>query len=359
MSTGSNVRLFALADVRLDQPWPMLGVAQGAARRQQSLEGLLEAIGHARTLEAGVLVIGGGLFDRRTVSSTTLATVGQAFEAFGGSVVLRPGGLDCFTTDSPHATTKWPDNVHLLGHEGVDHVEVAEEVTVWGRAASGSRDWAQDDIRGPRSPREGVHISIIPPPVAATDDQYSQPGLPPSIDQLDAVGVDHVLIAGSFDGELHHRVSITGSLMDLRGGRGRAVALDVHPDRRSVHATVQPLSVALGGVIQRSIDDVASTADLHELLDGVPESSRVNVTGTLAEGVVLPSDVAPISRLDLSNLTYALASPDPADRTATGEFIRWVLDQPIPDRDRHQAIAIGLDALDRARRSGAPAEVVA
>lgn len=357
VGTGPEARVLAIADVCLDQPWPALGHEQGEIRRRQALQGLLEVVARARETDTHAILIGGGLFDRRTVTRGTLQTVAQAFEAFGRTIVVRPGASDWLSADSPYTTTPWPDNVHVLGIAGTDSATLADGVTVWGRAATGPTD--SFHLVGPGPAIGGVHLLVVP---SALDGAVGSAGpgvhsVPFDDAQLDQRGITHVVVAGASTGADTPRTSSTGSVIPRSGGTGSAlsVAIDVH--RGEVQAVVHQLGVTIAGVVELSVDEVRSSRQLVELIGSAPSGAPVVLTGVLAHGVALPTEPDVARRLILSELAYELGTPDPTDTTATGEFIRWVLIQPRSDRERHQTIAAGLDALDHARRAGSVAEV--
>jgi DNA repair exonuclease SbcCD nuclease subunit len=125
------MRILHLADVHLDRPFSGLSRAGAAARRRGLREAVSRALGLAAEHGAGLVTIGGDLWEDEHVTADTRAWLAGALEACGLPVVLIAGNHDPLTPGGPHERTAWPPNVRLLPAGRLSEAAF-DDVSVWG-----------------------------------------------------------------------------------------------------------------------------------------------------------------------------------------------------------------------------------
>ncbi len=126
------------ADFHLDAPFAALTPAQGAVRRGQQRQLLLQLADLCRREHGDLWLLSGDVFDGAAVRPETVQALQTAFAACGAQVCIAPGNHDPYTPSSPWQQVSWPENVHIFSGsmEAFSFPEL--RCRVWGAAFSSS-----------------------------------------------------------------------------------------------------------------------------------------------------------------------------------------------------------------------------
>ncbi len=363
------MRLLLFSDLHLDTAFGWAGPTLGDGLRAR-LRATLDRIA-ALTAQTGAdaLLCGGDLFEQARVTPATLAHLRATFAALELPVHVAPGEHDWYGPASPYRHVAWTPNVHVYGGSRLTPVELADGLTLWGAA---HRSPASTDgfLDGFTADRGGVNLALFHGCEAATA-AGAVPYAPFRADQLDAAGLDHVLLGHVHTPVDHPRFTYPGNpcplvpgetgprgavlvtvaddgtvrrtRYDVAGGRVHEVRVDVTGAARTadvrerVAAAVADrdgvVRVTLHGALAPAVD-LADLADLTDLAD----RHRPTGPGPHPAGVVLREGV-----LDVGADLDAVA----AERTVRGQFVRDVRSDPALDEDtRRRVLRAGLRALD-------------
>ena len=306
-----GVEIMVASGVQLDHAWVDLNAEFGAALRQWSRQVLALVVEEANRLDAGMLLIAGGLFDRAHMLPTTVDYAAQILGTFNGDVLIVPGKSDWIDGPSLYGTHHWATNTSICSSS--EYEPCAAEPTVWVSA------WTSPGGAAPRLPD-------VPEP--------------------------HVLIRAGTVGGNGRVLAVPTLVRDPREPGGSAVLIDgAEPEApaRPVDLPRQP-----GSLIDLDVTDIEDTDALADALEDVlaPEGPLLlRVVGTLAPGVLLPGfsgphrNLPPEVVLDLDSLSFATPSVDPTDRSARAEFLRAMAYTNTTELHQHQTTALGLAAL--------------
>lgn len=338
------MRILAVSGVNLDRAWPELGRTAGRARRERATQLLVELVRTARDHDVDAIAIVGGLCDRRTVMPSTLELAGTAFSSFEGPILVVPGSLDWHSDDGPYANTSWPANVHIFGVASAD-VELDASVTVTGVGAGPT---GSPGRLSPPSSGSTYTLAVVASGEEVAGEEVRG--------RLGGSGYAHVLTNAS-ETVLADGLTAVAPLLPAAGrvpGSGVVLELGDNVLERT------EIDVTEGGGTTYELDAgrYATTAELvgqiRSAMAGLPPASVVALTGTLRAGVMLPAvagedlprtDVL----LDTSALGYEASAGEPSDASSRSEFIRSLSDVDGTDDEHHQALALGLAALEADR----------
>ena len=102
------------ADFHLDAPFAALTPEQGAVRRGQQRQLLLQLAELCRKERGDLWLLSGDVFDGDAVRPETVDAMKAAFAACGAQVCIAPGNHDPYTADSVWHRQTWPENVHIF-----------------------------------------------------------------------------------------------------------------------------------------------------------------------------------------------------------------------------------------------------
>lgn len=326
--------LLALSGLRLDRPFPELGVDAAERRRSIAMTLLLGAIGQARDLGADALVFVGGLFDERCISPRSVTALVQILDAYPGHVLIAPGE----DTEGIYAATNW-----------------GPRTAVWSSREFAKAPEPLGAVQGRAGKRGGVETLPEPPDAWATT-VLVEPGL--GIDTCaEWVAGDrarYVLTSGA-GYEACDGVTVLGSANpDLGEPWGEGVFLTYDDSMVISIERIKLTTLPPAETVSIVVSELATTPELLDTLDkavaAVSEWSVIRLVGELPQGVQLPATAHYVSSRDdvairADEVSFGFAQPAEDDHTALAEFIRSLINADADPQDRHQAIAVGVEAL--------------
>ncbi|MGI5876851.1 MAG: metallophosphoesterase family protein [Dethiobacteria bacterium] len=185
------IRVLHAADLHLDSAFEALSDAKAAQRRTEQRELLLKMAKLAETSGAQILLLAGDLLDSESPYMETVEIFQQVFGSLKIPVFISPGNHDYWSSRSPYARIKMPENVHIFQSETIRCVELPElGVRVWGAGFTGSS--ASPLLSGFRREKSGdlVDIMLMHGQVGAKDSVYN----PITEEELACSGMDYVAL---------------------------------------------------------------------------------------------------------------------------------------------------------------------
>lgn len=326
--------LLALTGVNVDRPYPELGADAADRRRSVAMTLLLAAISRAQALNVDALVFVGGLFDHRYVSPLSVGKTAQILDAYPG-VVLIASGAD---PEGVYSSASWGPRTFLWSSTDFAGAPAPFDV-VLGRAVE--RGWATQLPAISNADKVTLLVDVNLDFKTATD-------------WVGGCRKRHVITSGSEEVAADGVTVLAPVNPDLGSPWGRA-ALLTYDD---AEVTCEWLSLPEKPPAETVDVDVSELRTTGQLLGAVdravaaaPEWSVINLTGNLPQGVMLPTTAAHVCpRADVTIRTndvgFAFTPPDQGDHSAVAEFVRSLCDADAEPRARHQAIALGIAALD-------------
>ncbi|OFJ55538.1 hypothetical protein BEL07_01125 [Mycolicibacterium grossiae] len=176
-----------------------------------------------------------------------------------------------------------------------------------------------------------------------------------SADWTGGSGKRHVITTGTVEAALDGVTVLTPVNPDIGASWGRA-ALLTYDESEVVGVDWLPLSdKPPAETVEVDVSDLRTTDQLLAAVDRAiavaPEWSVIRLAGELSQGVMLPTTAEHVPpRADVAihtdDVHFGFAAPDKSDHTALAEFVRSLSDADVAPRTRHQAIALGIAALD-------------
>lgn len=83
-------------------------------RREELLQAFSGIIDHSVKISADLLLLTGDIFDSKRVTQITLEFLHKEMDRFPGRIFISPGNHDPYTSESPYAYHKFPDNTHVF-----------------------------------------------------------------------------------------------------------------------------------------------------------------------------------------------------------------------------------------------------
>lgn len=333
--------LLALSGLLFDRSFPELGAEAAERRRSAATTLLLGAIGQARETQADALLLLGGLFDERLISPRSVELLVQILDAYPGQVLIATG----VPNEGTYGSITWGPRSFQWSSA---HFAPAPDPfgAVFGRATQrGHPTTLREEIDG-TSPAVLVDVGLSDE--SAKDWVGLGPGrhvitTGPNAQELDGVTV--LAPVNPVIGEKWGQAALV--TFDNVGATGvRWTSLTTAPDSQTVELDVSTLS---------------TTADLLAAVDstaaGLPEWSLIKLVGELPHGVLLPN-ISEYARarddvsLNADAVSFGFTPPEQDDHTALAEFVRSLNGSNASDRDRHQAIALGIAALQPSDGTG-------
>ncbi|MGI9825334.1 hypothetical protein [Agromyces sp. Marseille-Q5079] len=341
--------LLAASGVNVDRAFPGLGPAAADRRRALAITGLVNIVRTAESVGAETILIVGGLFDDRTVSTTAMKTVVPLLNAFAGRVLIAPGAQDPYTPQGPHSTTEW-----------------GPRTSVWT-----SVDFADPLATGPvrvlgRALRPGGSGVPAFPHIVQGDGCVVLAGAELPVDRCVSWAGDgpgrHVVTTGPQETLLEGLTVLEDVNPSLGSAAGNAALILLDGSNVVSVEFKAVLEAAAGAVVPVDMSEITSTdallGALNRAVSSAPAWSVVRLMGIVRQGVLLPAlagrshdrdDV----RVDMGDLSFAFEEPESSDHTAMSEFVRSLSRDSADDRSRHQAIALGLAAFEASAREQA------
>ncbi|MGI5976177.1 MAG: metallophosphoesterase family protein [Candidatus Limivicinus sp.] len=135
-----KIRILHTADLHLDSPFEGLGPCRAAVRRAEQRQ-LLDSLAQlAREKAADIVLMSGDLLDSGSSSFETGEELVRSLGNIPAPVFISPGNHDFYSSRSPYARLKMPENVHIFTSDKIECLELPElAVRVCGAAFTDSR----------------------------------------------------------------------------------------------------------------------------------------------------------------------------------------------------------------------------
>lgn len=186
------MRIIHAADFHLDSPFDALSPEQAIARRAEQRQLLDRLAELAQTERAEVVLLSGDLLDGDRVYQDTVEALARALERIRVPVFIAPGNHDYFTSRSPYAVNRWPDNVHIFRSGTPEAVELPELNAVVHGAAFTTDGQGEGLLRGFSVPQDGrVHLMTLH---ADVDARQGSRYCPLSSGDIAATGLDYLAL---------------------------------------------------------------------------------------------------------------------------------------------------------------------
>lgn len=356
----ARLRLLLFSDLMLDRPYEWAPPTVADARRTAAREVLVEILGAARGQHVDVIACAGDLFDRRTVSPSTMQWLNAALRSATAPVLIAPGNGDFVGPLGGYSRHEWPDNVTVFDTERFTAVDVADGVTIWG-AAHTEAHRARSFLERFEVDRDGVNLALFHG--AERSGVEREPAMEPCAlfdeSAVEAAGFDHALVG-------HYQQAYFGWMHTYPG------APIAHELGCAATGTAVLVTLADDGTIEREQLELSSPA-LHDVevdLSGAKSARdavkragdslakrsgvvRLRLTGRVAPNIVLQRDdfVGLVPNADDLLLDWKTEVDIDLDelfeeQTVRGQFVRDVLASPnLSDDGQQRVLLIGLRAL--------------
>ena len=120
------MKIIHTADLHLDSPFEALSPEKARQRRSEQ-RALLAAIADlARTESADLVLLAGDLLDSENSYYETGEELVNALRSIDAPVVISPGNHDYYCGRSPYARLKFPQNVYVFRHSGIECIDFSK-----------------------------------------------------------------------------------------------------------------------------------------------------------------------------------------------------------------------------------------
>ena len=120
------MKIIHTADLHLDSPFEALSPEKARQRRSEQ-RALLAAIADlARTESADLVLLAGDLLDSENSYYETGEELVNALRSIDVPVVISPGNHDYYCGRSPYARLKFPQNVYVFRHSGIECIDFSK-----------------------------------------------------------------------------------------------------------------------------------------------------------------------------------------------------------------------------------------
>lgn len=109
-----SVKIVQSGDFHLDSPLALHHMEFRKKRREELLQAFSGIIDHSVKISADLLLLTGDIFDSKRVTQITLEFLHKEMDRFPGRIFISPGNHDPYTSESPYAYHKFPDNTHVF-----------------------------------------------------------------------------------------------------------------------------------------------------------------------------------------------------------------------------------------------------
>lgn len=355
-----RLRLLLFSDLLLDRPYEWAPPTVADARRAAAREALVEILGAARAQHVDVIACAGDLFDRRTVSPSTMHWLNAALRSATAPVLIAPGNRDFVGPLGGYSRHEWPDNVTVFDSDRFRAVDVADGVTIWG-AAHTEAHRARAFFDRFEVDRDGVNLALFHGAERSgfEREQAMEPCAPFDESAIEAAGFDHALVG-------HYQQAHFGWMHTYPG------APIAHEPGNGATRTAALITLADDGTIEREQLDLSSPGlqDIEVDLTGAKSArdavKRVAASVARGSGTVrlrLTGRVVPDIVLQREDFLGLVPSADDLllgwkaevdvdldelaeEQTVRGQFVRDVLaSRDLSDERQQRVLLMGLRAL--------------
>jgi len=186
-----KLKILHAADLHLDSPFEGLGAGKAAIRRKEQRELLSALAALAVSEQADLVLLAGDLLDSERAYQETADELLRALRAIPAPVFIAPGNHDFYSSRSPYARLRLPENVHLFTENAIRSVDLPDlSARVYGAAFTENRSGAL--LAGFHAEKtEGVYnILCLHGEVGARDSRYD----PISEEELARSGMDYAAL---------------------------------------------------------------------------------------------------------------------------------------------------------------------
>ena len=322
-------RVFVVSGVHLDRAWTDYPSGVGSTLRAWSREILPSVVQQAAMSEASTLLVLGDLLDRDNVSPDTIEYAAATLGRFAGSVVIAPGQRDWFGDSGPYEVGTWMENTTIWSSEAF--TESAEMPGLYGSA------WTAADSPSPRAPDAAASHTRV-----WARAQMAQ--LPSS------GGTDLALTSGQALEVKDGAFVVSQLVHEPQYGQSGGLVLDV--GGIDIAAQIVSLPSQPGSAVELDTSRLLTQERFDAALVKAARATApvvIRLTGVLPQGVLLPDfnqfQLPDNVHVDLAQLHFSTTTPDLGDHSMQAEFLRSVQAMEWEALDRHQTIALGLQAL--------------
>ena len=356
------IKIVHFADLHLDRKFAWAGSAS-SLRRDNLRKVLRRIVETATEVEADALFCAGDLYEQERITRDTAEFLRTVFESLSPiRVFIAPGNHDWYGPDSPYASVRWSDNVHIFSEARFKPTALADGFTLWGAAHRAPRN-TDNFLSHFRVEGDSCHLALFHGAEKTWLTDQGEGKEPHAA--FDAVEIERAGFAHAFLGHYH------------RPRNSRFLTYPGNPDPLDFGETgnrgIVIASVARDGQIQREQRSVVATETHDVALDITACATRQQVIDRLEEHVgdaggfvrvTVSGDLDPDMDLGESHIRECLRGFDavqvrwgevrPAynlealrkEETVQGQFVREVIDSDLPEDEKRRVLMMGLRALD-------------
>ena len=160
-------------------------------RRRESRQMLERLSNYVNQNSVQVVLLAGDLFDSATTYRETIEALTDALARMQAKIFIAPGNHDFYSSRSPYATLRWPENVHIFKTREIECVELPElGCAVYGAAFT---DAAQEAglLEGFSAPEDDlIHLMVLHGDMNAAEARYD----PITKDQIASSNLDYLAL---------------------------------------------------------------------------------------------------------------------------------------------------------------------
>lgn len=201
-----GLKLLHTGDLHLDSPFQALSMAKAAQRRGEQRD-LLSALAELAIRErVDAVLLSGDLLDSDRAYCETGLRLISALGRIGAPVFISPGNHDYYSSRSPYATLKLPENVHIFRKNEIERVDMGGRgFAVFGAAFTDSQSHGLlGGFSAPR--REGVYNLMC---LHADVDKPGSPYNPVSAVEIARSSMDYIAFGHVHTADGPHRAGRT------------------------------------------------------------------------------------------------------------------------------------------------------
>ena len=193
------MRVLHAADFHLDSAFAGGNADRARQLRREARELPGRLADYVNQNRIDLVLLAGDLFDSGEIYRDTLDALTEALGKMDARVFIAPGNHDFYSSASPYAAARWPENVHIFRSAAIERVVLPElSCAVYGAAFTGA---AQETslLSGFAAPEDGLaHLMVLHADVDAAEPRYD----PVTRAEIAASGLDYLALG--------HRHACTG-----------------------------------------------------------------------------------------------------------------------------------------------------
>jgi DNA repair exonuclease SbcCD nuclease subunit len=310
------------ADVHLETTFP--DTRGGAGRRKALADAFVRIVDEAIRRGAGVLTIGGDLYESERAGPQTFRFLSEQFARFGKPVYIAPGNHDPYGPGSLFARKDLPPNVKIFSEAAWRAFPLAPDVTLWGFGHTRSEPGRP--FSNARFEREGIQIALVHGSDEARCPPNKRVTAPFNTAEVVASGAS-LLLTGHYHGG--YVVSQSGKPVLAYPGSPEPIKFGEGPGHGALSVTIDGASIDVRPIptartrmvdLQCDLTDVAHENGAFERIwpvlagYGADDFVRLHLTGSVADGTRI--DRALIE----DRLGSTLGSLEVSDETRSVDF---------------------------------------